>query len=201
MASNKERKIGIVCVFASALCARDLWVNLSYLLSIIVYSFACFLALNILLAFIIYCFFLFQFGSSVTLRTFVLKLIMFTCASQATVQVMRPSFLRCVALAATLLLLVSLGEAKIVVSSKSKKMTTDESWITAKWDCVVCTSIAGLLSQLKQLHGVTAADALKMFCDFFLFGTLFCVILPVFCFAVLCLLSTPTRPRTLFARP
>ncbi|RNF08944.1 putative GPI inositol deacylase precursor [Trypanosoma conorhini] len=85
---------------------------------------------------------------------------------------MRSRLRRCVVLAATLLLLLSalLGEARIIVGDGSNASTTEEGGAKTKWGCVVCTFVAGLVSQLKQLHGVSAGEALKMFCGFFSLG-------------------------------
>nr|CCC93635.1 putative GPI inositol deacylase precursor [Trypanosoma congolense IL3000] len=35
------------------------------------------------------------------------------------------------------------------------------------WDCVLCTAITGIVSQLSQMHRIPARDALALFCGFF----------------------------------
>ncbi|EAN87831.1 putative GPI inositol deacylase precursor [Trypanosoma cruzi] len=82
---------------------------------------------------------------------------------------MRRCFLHCVVLTATIFLFLSasLVEAQLTAENRAGNLTRTDSREKEKWGCVLCTFITGLVSQLRQLHGVSANEALSKFCDFF----------------------------------
>ncbi|KAH9582097.1 GDSL lipase/esterase [Trypanosoma melophagium] len=79
------------------------------------------------------------------------------------------SVLCCIIVLVVILLLssVSLGDAKLIVTDGTTYSLIPIGKNEAKWGCVVCTFIAGLISQLKELHNISAKKARGMFCGFF----------------------------------
>ncbi|ORC93177.1 GPI inositol deacylase precursor [Trypanosoma theileri] len=79
------------------------------------------------------------------------------------------SVICCIIVTVVILLIISvpLGDAKLIANEDVMYSLTPLGGNEAKWGCVVCTFIAGLISQLKELHHISAKDARSMFCGFF----------------------------------